>query len=70
MRKSVSRLQAGEKVQWQIAPIEKGRIMEMDDSLYIVVPAYNEGNNIAKFIEDWYPVVEKYRGGEIASCSC
>ena len=32
------------------------------DSLYIVIPAYNEEENIAKVIEDWYPVVEKHDG--------
>lgn len=32
----------------------------MDDSLYIVVPAYNEEENITKLVEDWYPVVERY----------
>lgn len=32
----------------------------MNHSLYIVVPAYNEEENIGKLIEDWYPVVEKY----------
>lgn len=29
------------------------------DSLYIVMPAYNEESNIEKVIEHWYPVVEK-----------
>lgn len=33
------------------------------DKLYIVIPAYNEAENIKQVIEDWYPVVEKYRGG-------
>lgn len=33
------------------------------DSLYIVMPAYNEEANIGKVIEQWYPVVEKI-GGE------
>lgn len=28
--------------------------------LYIVIPAYNESENIKQVIEDWYPVVEKY----------
>lgn len=32
------------------------------DSLYIVMPAYNEEDNIGKVIEEWYPVVEKYSG--------
>ena len=29
------------------------------DSLYIVMPAYNEEANIEKVIEQWYPVVER-----------
>lgn len=29
------------------------------DSLYIVMPAYNEEENIEKVIEQWYPVVER-----------
>lgn len=32
------------------------------DKLYIVIPAYNESENIKQVIEDWYPVVEKYNG--------
>lgn len=32
------------------------------DSLYIVMPAYNEESNIEKVIEHWYPVVEKIGG--------
>lgn len=35
----------------------------MEDSLYIVVPAYNESENIEKLIDGWYNVVEKF-GGE------
>ena len=35
----------------------------MSDKLYIVIPAYNESENIADVVNDWYPVVEKY-GGE------
>ncbi len=33
------------------------------DSLFIVVPAYNESENISKLIADWYPVIEKHDGG-------
>lgn len=29
------------------------------DRLYIVMPAYNEAENIATVIDDWYPIVEK-----------
>lgn len=29
-------------------------------SLYIVIPAYNEAENIEMVINDWYPIVEKY----------
>lgn len=30
-----------------------------DDTLYIVMPAYNESENIKKVIDEWYPIVEK-----------
>lgn len=30
------------------------------DKLYIVIPAYNEEENIINCINDWYPIVEKY----------
>lgn len=33
------------------------------DKLYIVIPAYNEEENIRQVIDDWYPVVEKHNGG-------
>lgn len=32
------------------------------ESLYIIIPAYNESENIGKVIEQWYPIVEKYHG--------
>ena len=32
------------------------------DKLYIVIPAYNESENIEEVIKDWYPVIEKYNG--------
>lgn len=35
----------------------------MGDILYLVIPAYNEEENIRQVIKDWYPVVEKHNGG-------
>ncbi|MEG1300328.1 MAG: glycosyltransferase family 2 protein [Erysipelotrichaceae bacterium] len=32
------------------------------DTLYIVIPAYNEEENIERVINDWYPIIEKYNG--------
>lgn len=32
------------------------------DILYLVMPAYNEEENIEKTIKDWYPVVQKHNG--------
>lgn len=32
----------------------------MTDSLYIVIPAYNEQDNIRQVVKDWYPIVQKY----------
>ncbi len=32
------------------------------DILYIVIPAYNEEENIRNVIDEWYPVIERYRG--------
>lgn len=32
------------------------------DSLFIVMPAYNEEENIPDVVREWYPVVEKYHG--------
>lgn len=31
----------------------------MKDKLYIVIPAYNEQENIRQLVDDWYPVLEK-----------
>ena len=33
------------------------------DKLYIVIPAYNEQENIETVIKDWYPVIEKVGNG-------
>jgi glycosyltransferase involved in cell wall biosynthesis len=32
------------------------------DKLYIVIPAYNEEENIRQVIDDWYPVIEAHNG--------
>lgn len=32
------------------------------DKLYIVIPAYNEEENIKNVIDEWYSIVEKYHG--------
>jgi len=32
------------------------------DKLFIVIPAYNESENIRACVEDWYPIVEKHHG--------
>ena len=32
------------------------------DKLFVVIPAYNEEENIRAVVEDWYPVVEQHNG--------
>lgn len=32
------------------------------DKLFIVVPAYNESENIRNLVNDWYPIVERHSG--------
>ena len=32
------------------------------DRLYIVIPAYNEAENITAVIDDWYPIIEAHGG--------
>lgn len=39
--------------------------MSDNESLYIVIPAYNEEANIKQCIADWYPVVENHAGGGV-----
>ncbi len=34
--------------------------MKKTDTLYIIIPAYNESENIRQVVDDWYPVVEKF----------
>ena len=34
--------------------------------LYLIAPAYNESQNIAQFVEEWYPVVEAHNGGGLS----
>ena len=34
----------------------------MENKLYIIIPAYNEEDNIESVINEWYPIVEKYNG--------
>ena len=31
----------------------------MNDTLYIVMPAYNEEENIKNVVSEWYPILEK-----------
>ena len=35
----------------------------MADILYIVIPAYNEEENLERLIGDWYPVIERCNAG-------
>ena len=38
----------------------------MNEKLYIVIPAYNEEENIRQVIDDWYPVVEAHSGNGLS----
>lgn len=35
-----------------------------NEKLYIVIPAYNEEDNIGNVIDDWYPIVEEHNGNQ------
>ena len=35
----------------------------MTDSLFVIVPAYNESENIERCVRDWYPIAEKHGTG-------
>lgn len=35
----------------------------MEDSLYVVIPAYNEEANIRSVVEEWMPILERHAGG-------
>ena len=39
------------------------QVVKSLDILYIVIPAYNEEENIEQVIEDWYPIIQKHDGG-------
>lgn len=39
------------------------KVIDDQDILYIIMPAYNEEENIQAVVETWYPIVEKYNGG-------
>ena len=36
--------------------------MKKENSLYIVMPAYNEQDNIKDTVEQWHPIVEQIGG--------
>lgn len=38
------------------------------DSIYVVMPAYNEEENIEAVVRQWYPVLEM-GGGAIKTCN-
>ncbi|MGI6217340.1 MAG: glycosyltransferase family 2 protein [Coriobacteriales bacterium] len=38
----------------------------MSEVLYIVIPAYNESENIRQTIDQWYPIVEAHDGGGLS----
>lgn len=36
--------------------------MNFNERLYVIIPAYNESENIVELINEWYPVVERHNG--------
>ena len=34
------------------------------DKLYIIIPAYNEEENIRNIIHDWYDIINRIGGGQ------
>lgn len=36
--------------------------MNSNENLYIIIPAYNEEENIEQTIKEWYPIIEKHSG--------
>ena len=44
----------------------KKKKVNKEDTLYIVVPAYNEEENIIEFIDSWYPIIDKYNGNGLS----
>lgn len=38
----------------------------MTDKLYIIIPAYNEADNIEKLIANWYPIIEKHNANNLS----
>ena len=37
-----------------------------NNSIYIIIPAYNEEANIKKCVNDWYPIVESHNDGGLS----
>ena len=36
------------------------------EKLYIIIPAYNEEDNIENTIREWYPIIKKYNGNGLS----
>lgn len=43
---------------------------EMMDKLFIVIPAYNEAENIETVVDEWYQNLKLYGGGRLKACCC